>query len=67
MIELANDPKARRSFAHAAAANDAGKELGMPGDRRGRPGHAWPFLSRHAVRPVQDPNSHKPAANDSGS
>jgi hypothetical protein len=67
MIELANDPKASRSFHHAAAANDAGKEQGGPVARRGRPGHAWPFLSRYAVRPVQGQGSDKPAANDSGS
>ena len=66
MIELANDPKASRSFPHAAAANDAGKESG-PGAPRGRTGHAWPFLSRHADRPVREESSRKPAANDSGS
>jgi hypothetical protein len=66
MIELANDTKASRSFPHAAAANDAGKETGA-GARQGRPGHAWPFLSRYAVRPVRDEDSRKPAANDSGS
>jgi hypothetical protein len=64
MIELAN--KASRSFPHSAAANDPDREQG-PGARPTRTGHAWPFLSRYSVRPVQRENSQKPAANDSGS
>jgi hypothetical protein len=62
MIQLANDPNARRA---PRAANDdkAGSSLDA---RRGRSGHAWPFLSRYAARPVQQ-GSQKPAANDSGS
>ena len=66
MIHLANDPNAIRSF-NRAAANDsvAGKSAGD--DARRRNGHAWPFLSRYAVRPSHDANSRKPAANDSGS
>ena len=64
MIQLANDPNASRSF-NRAAANDAGKE---PAEgRHARTGHAWPFLSRYAERPVRPENSRKPAANDSGS
>jgi hypothetical protein len=67
MIELANDPKASRSFSHAAAANDAGKETTSAGARRARTGHAWPFLSKYADRPLREEHSRKPAANDSGS
>lgn len=66
MIELANDPNASRSFSRAAA-NDPGKEA-TAGSHRVRSGHAWPFLSRYAARPARDSeNTHKPAANDSGS
>jgi hypothetical protein len=53
-------------MAHAAAANDPGRES-QAGARRARSGHAWPFLSRYAVRPIREENAHKPAANDSGS
>jgi hypothetical protein len=64
MIQLANDPNASRSFLRTApAAARGGSETAV---RRGRPGHAWPFLSRYAERPAQQANS-KPAANDSGS
>jgi hypothetical protein len=66
MIELANDPKSR-SLSHAAAtATEAGRDS-EAGTRRARTGHAWPFLSRYAARPVADENSRKPAAKDSGS
>jgi len=67
MIELANDPKASRSFSHGAAANDGDKDTTSTGARRGRPGHAWPFLSSYAARPLREEHSQKPAANDSGS
>ena len=64
MIQLANDPNASRSFPRAAA-NDG--KAGMQEGARGRSGHAWPFLSRYAARPVREENPNKPAANDSGS
>jgi hypothetical protein len=36
--------------------------------RRGRSGHAWPFISRHAVRPArQEAPRPGTAANDHGS
>ena len=66
MIQLANDPNASRN-------RPSGQSQGNPsasdpdfGPRRGRAGHAWPFLSRYAARPVQQA-SHKPSANDNGS
>ena len=67
MIELANDPNARRSFQRAAANDgDAGRDL--RGDsRRARSGHAWPFLSRYAAGPANDKHSDKPAAGNTGS
>lgn len=66
MIQLANDPNASRSFRNAASGSDAAKAAGA-GMPQGRPGHAWPFLSRYAARPVREDNPSKPAANDSGS
>lgn len=61
MIQLATEASARTS--HRPAQSD-GK--GSPLDaRRGRSGHAWPFLSRYAVRP--QPSTQKPTAADSGS
>jgi hypothetical protein len=62
MIQLANDPNASRSFARAAANDDKESQ-----DARKARGHAWPFLSQYAARPVRQQNSEKPAANDSGS
>jgi hypothetical protein len=64
MIQLANDPNASRSFPRAAA-NDG--HAGLQEARRPRSGHAWPFLSRYATRPVREENSEKPAAGNSGS
>jgi hypothetical protein len=64
MIQLANDPHASRSFPRAAA-NDGKAEL--QDGRKARTGHAWPFLSRYAARPMRQETSNKPAANDSGS
>ncbi len=63
MIQLANDPNASRSGFRPAPSD--GKGSASDG-QRGRSGHAWPFLSRHAARPVQQ-DSQKPVANDSGS
>ena len=63
MIQLANDPNAGRSSSRP------GQNDGKPttfGPQRSRNGHAWPFLSRYAARPVQQDNQ-KPSASDSGS
>jgi hypothetical protein len=64
MIQLATDPTASRTSYRPREAED-GKEQVEAG-RRARPGHAWPFISRPAARPVQK-DSQKPTANDSGS
>jgi len=65
MIQLANDPNASRSFQRATASGEA--KAGAPESRRARSGHAWPFPSRYAARPVREENNHRPAAQDSGS
>ena len=49
MIQLANDPNASRMGSRPAQADNKGRSLEHP---RGRAGHAWPFLSRHAGRAV---------------
>jgi hypothetical protein len=64
MIQLANDPNASRN-GHRPGQND-GKPSNF-GPQRSRSGHAWPFLSRYAARPVQHQDSQKPTASDSGS
>lgn len=63
MIQLATDPNASRTSYRPQA--EEGKEQ-VEASRRARSGHAWPFLSRHAARPVRQ-DSQKPAASDSGS
>ncbi len=63
MIQLANDPNASRTSYRPEQSEGKGASLAA---QRGRSGHAWPFLSRHASRPAQQENQ-KPAANDSGS
>ncbi|TFZ01778.1 hypothetical protein [Ramlibacter humi] len=61
MIQLANDPNASRN-----AWRPAQDEKASASDfRRGRPGHAWPFLSPHARR--QAPADGAKPRNDSGS
>jgi hypothetical protein len=62
MIQLANDPNASRPSYRNAPSEGKGSNSDA---KRGRPGHAWPFLSRYAARPAQQQN--KPSANDSGS
>lgn len=63
MIQLANDPNASRPSFRPAPTEGKGSELAT---QRGRSGHAWPFLSRQAIRPAQK-DAPKPAASDSGS
>ena len=65
MIYLANDPNATRSGFRPDHDGDDGKGQSFDA-RRSRSGHAWPFPSRHAARPVRQ-DSQKPAASDSGS
>ena len=62
MIQLASDPNARLSS--RSAAND-GKSDPFA-QRRGRTGHAWPFISRHSERPLSQTSS-KTAAGNNGS
>jgi hypothetical protein len=62
MIQLATEATASRT-SHRPGQSEA-KGSALDG-RRGRAGHAWPFLSRYAARPQQP--SQKPTANDSGS
>ncbi len=61
MIQLATEPTSRTS--RPAQAEGKGSTFD---DRRGRTGHAWPFLSRYAHRPSQQPGQ-KSAGTDSGS
>jgi len=50
MIQLATDPTASRSY--RLARTDDAKDSGLDA-RRGRTGHAWPFLSRYAPQPAR--------------
>lgn len=63
MIQLATDPNASR-MNWRPAAND-----GKPGSfelKRGRSGHAWPFLSRQSERPAgQNPSPTRSSDNGS--
>ena len=61
MIQLATDPQASR-LNWRPAANDA-KDNTLAA-RGGRPGHAWPFISRPVERPANQP---APKTPDSGS
>ena len=63
MIQLANDPNASRASFRPVQSEAKDPNFGA---QRARSGHAWPFLSRYAVRPAQQENQ-KPAASDSGS
>lgn len=63
MIQLATDPSASRTSYRPAPSESKGSPLDA---RRGRTGHAWPFISRYAVRPSQQ-SGQKTAAGDSGS
>lgn len=63
MIQLATAPNASAP-SYRPAPNGDGK--GSTFDAPRRTARAWPFPSRYAVRATQ-PQSQKPAANDSGS
>ena len=63
MIQLANDPNASRTSNRPEQREAKGAN---PTAQRGRNAHAWPFLSKYAVRPSQQDNQ-KPTASDSGS
>lgn len=63
MIQLATAPNASRTSYRPAQADGKGSTFDS---QQGRPARAWPFPSRYSVRATQ-PQSQKPAANDSGS
>jgi hypothetical protein len=63
MIQLASDPNASRTAWRPAAAEAKQTPTAA---RRGRSGHAWPFISRHGERPVQQDSKRTPS-NESGS
>jgi hypothetical protein len=60
MIQLATEANASRT-SHRPQSEGKGSTLDA---RRGRGGHAWPFISRYAVRQSQQQNQ-KPTASDS--
>ncbi len=63
MIQLATDPNANRMSWRPAANEGKAASVEL---KRGRSGHAWPFLSREVNRPAaQQPP--KTPGNDSGS
>jgi hypothetical protein len=61
MIQLASDPNASRDWRPAAAGDATGKGA------KGRPGHAWPFLSKQPVQRPLEKSEAKPSRNDGGS
>jgi hypothetical protein len=65
MIELATDPTASRTSYRPVHGAGAAKEPGHEA-KRGRPGHAWPFLSRYTPRTARQ-DSPKAPAGESGS
>lgn len=62
MIQLATDPNASRSTWRPAA----GEARETPLARRPR-SHAWPFISRHAERPVAPQDHQRAPRTDDGS
>ena len=65
MIQLANDPNANRASYRPAPGEEEARGQAF-GTQRARTGHAWPFLSRQAVRPARQ-DSPKPASESHGS
>ena len=63
MIQLATDPNASRRSTWRPSAVEA-KEASQATSRRS--GHAWPFISRHGERPVQQDSKRAPST-DNGS
>jgi len=70
MIQLANDPNARRLLERAAANESDTRDRGAEGNG-GRAGRAWPFPSRYASQHTehteQPRDSAQPLAARSGS
>jgi len=52
MIQLATDPTASRMSYRLARSEDEAKDSSFD-TKRGRTGHAWPFLSRYAPQPAR--------------
>ncbi|MDB5752678.1 MAG: hypothetical protein JWP65_3099 [Ramlibacter sp.] len=69
MIQLATDPKASRTnWGDAGDAGDPGADgKEASAQRRGRIGHAWPFLSRADERPAAQQQRQRAPNNQSGS
>jgi hypothetical protein len=63
MIQLATDPTASRTSYAPGQGEDEDKAHET---RRGRVGHPWPFLSRHATRPEREESPAAKAAADRG-
>ena len=59
MIQLASDPTASRSNWRPSQAEGQGESL-QP--RRGRAGHAWPFIARQADKPRAQQPAAKPSS-----
>lgn len=64
MIQLATEPTASRTSYRPVQSDGKGSTYEPP---RGRPGHAWPFLSRYAARPSPQQEGRKSGGPDSGS
>ena len=66
MIQLATDPNASRMSYRPVSEGEAKESTSDT--KRGRSGHAWPFLSRYEARPGREDNQKAVASNsDSGS
>jgi len=65
MIQLATDPTASRMSYRPEQDEEEPKGHAFQA-QRGRSGHAWPFLSRQAERPVRQ-DGQRPASGDHGS
>ena len=59
MIQLASDPNASRMNWRPAQSEEKQNSLQTP---RGRPGHAWPFISRYAGKPAAGDQAKKPSS-----
>ena len=64
MIQLATDPNASRLNWRPAAAEAKENTVAA---RRGRSGHAWPFISRHAERASGQQDHKRTPSSESGS
>ena len=62
MIQLATDPNASRLNWRPAA--EEAKSNGLAPRRNG---HAWPFISRHDLRPAAQPQGQRAPNTQSGS